>query len=155
TVLASTSDLSPQPLYEMALGFASTKVLLAAHRLGLFETLHAGPQSAETIARKHGYASAATETLLNAAVSLGLCTKSGDLFSNASLSERFLVSGQRGYLGRFLDHFNDHMYPVWFALEEGVRTGHSQVQRVMGDQTDHFFQAIDRQSKDLKTFMET
>jgi len=149
------ADVSPHPLYEMALGFAATKTLLAAHRLGLFEALRDVGKTANEVAMQLHLPLRTTEMLLNTCVALHLCKKSGAAYTNEPLAARYLVAGQRGYLGRFLEHFNDHMYPTWFHLEEGVKTGHAQVARVMGDQGDHFFQAIDRAPANLETFMET
>jgi precorrin-6B methylase 2 len=40
-------------------------------------------------------------------------------------------------------------------LEDAVRTGHAQIQRVVGKEKDHFFQAMDRNKDHLETFMAT
>jgi ubiquinone/menaquinone biosynthesis C-methylase UbiE len=148
-------DLSPEPIYNIALSFANTKTLLAANRLNVFLTLDLSPKTAAQVAEKLGYHERSTEMLLNACVSLGLCAKERGVFSNTAVVDEFLIPGKPAYLGNFLNHFNDHMYPTWFYLEEAVRTGHAQIQRVVGESGDHFFQAIDRTSQDLETFMLT
>src|SRR5262245_39554015 len=148
-------ELSPDPIYNIALGFAATKTLLTAQRLGLFQSLDRSPKSAAEASAELGLSERGTEILLDTCVALKLCQKSETVYTNAPLADRFLVPGKRGYLGRFLDHFNDLMYPTWTYLEDAVRTGHAQVQRVVGQKDDNFFQAIDRQMEHLRTFMET
>jgi len=155
TLSKSEMEISPGPLYQMAMGFAMTKSLLAAHRLGLFASLATGSKSAEEIARERSLSRDSTERLLDACVSLHLCTKTGGLYANSPLSQRYLTPGRRGFLGGFLDHFNDHMYPAWYHLEEAVKTGQAQIQQILGEENDHFFQAIDRQPQNLETFMRT
>jgi ubiquinone/menaquinone biosynthesis C-methylase UbiE len=147
--------ISPEPLYQIAMGFAATKTLLAAHRLGLFASLADGSKSADTVAQERSLPRESTEMLLNACVSLKLCVKEDGCFANSPLVEHYLTPERPGYLGGFFDHFNDHMYPAWFYLEEAVRSGHAQIQRVLGEGNDHFFQAIDRKAQNLETFMET
>jgi len=148
-------EITPQPIYQLAIGFAMTKTMLTAHQLGIFEVLRNGPLSAETIAQEKNYSIRATEMLLNGCVSIQLCHKEGDLFSNTPVVEKYLLSGKEGYLGRFMDHFNDHMYTAWIHLDDAVRTGHAQIQKVIGESSDHFFQALDRDDHDLEMFMAT
>jgi demethylspheroidene O-methyltransferase len=64
-------------LFDVCAGFVYTQVLLACVRIGLFETLKAGPLSAEGIAQSAGLSVAATERLLAAAVSLRLVSRRG------------------------------------------------------------------------------
>jgi len=148
-------EISPEPLYQLALGFAATKTLLVAQSLGFFSALENEPKSAVQIADEKTLPISTTELLLDTCVSLHLCEKNGDLYSNTAVAQRYLIPGRRGYLGRFLEHFNEHMYPAWLHLEEAVKTGKAQIQQVVGDKQDHFFQAIDRQKHDLETFMQT
>lgn len=151
----SKVDVNPNPIYEMAMGFAATKALLAAQRLGFFEALSGHERTAAQVAEEKGYPARTTELLLDTCVALGLCRKMGARYANLEIAERYLIPGRRGYLGRFLDHFNDLMYPGWLHLEEAVRTGHAQIQKVVGEPKDNFFQAIDRQMQHLRTFMQT
>jgi predicted O-methyltransferase YrrM len=146
---------NPLPLYEMAMGFAVAKTLLAAHRLGIFESLKMGSKTAAGVASEQGLSTGGAEELLDACSALRLCRKTGDRYANSPLVENFLLKGKPQYLGSFMDHFNDHMYPTWFYLEDGIRSGHAQIQRVIGEGNDHFFQAIDHREEDLETFMLT
>jgi precorrin-6B methylase 2 len=147
--------LSPQPLYQLATGFAITKTLLVAHRLGLFEAIGTMFKTAQEVSAQAKLPIRTTEMLLDACVSLKICSKEGDRYTNGLLVQRYLLASQPGYLGRFFDHFNDHMYPAWQYLEDAVRTGHAQIQRVVGKEKDHFFQAMDRNKDHLETFMAT
>jgi len=148
-------EISPEPIYQLALGFAATKTLLVAQRLGFFASLAVSPKTAAQISEEHSLPLRTTAMLLDTCVSLKLCEKAGETYSNSAVSQRYLVPGVRGYLGRFLDHFNNLMYPTWSHLEEAVKTGHAQILKVVGENNDNFFQAIDRQLEHLKTFMET
>jgi precorrin-6B methylase 2 len=147
--------VGPEPIHQLAMGFAGTKVLLVANQLGVFEVLQEGGQTAAGVSYRLSLPEHTLEMLLDACVSLKLLEKTGFIYSNSALAEAYLIPGRRGYLGRFLDHFNDHMYPAWLYLEDAVRSGHAQIQRVVGDRDDHFFQAIDHKAKDLEIFMQT
>src|SRR5262245_55032553 len=128
TLERETTELSPDPIYQMALGFAATKTLLAAQRLGVFQSLSKSDKTLPQMAEDLAISKRGAEILLDTCVSLKLLKKTDGVYSNGPLAARFLVPGQKGYLGRFLDHFNDIMYPTWTYLEDSVRTGHAQVQ---------------------------
>jgi ubiquinone/menaquinone biosynthesis C-methylase UbiE len=148
-------EVGPGLLYSLAMGFASTKTLLVAQRVGLFEALGSERKSAQQIAQEKNLPLRTAEMLLDTCVSIKVITKKDGLYANAPVSEKYLIPGRRNYLGRFLDHFNDLMYPTWAYLEDAVRTGHAQVQKVVGEPQDNYFQAIDRQMEHLRTFMAT
>jgi hypothetical protein len=155
TLEKTETPLSPEPLYQLVMGFTFTRTLLAAHRLGLFELLADREMTAAEIVDAKGFSLPSTEMLLDACVSLKLCTKTVGRYTATPMIQHFLTRQGSGYLGHFFDHFNDHMVPAWFYLEDTIRTGEPQMHRVRGDKNDHFFQAMDRSSQDLNTFMQT
>lgn len=154
-VLESPAVPTPEPLYQLVMGFTGTRTLLAAHRLGLFEALAANDQTAADLAQDRHWSFESTEMLLDACTALGLCTKTADRYALTPMVRTYLLRQGPAYLGHFFDHFNDHMIPAWFFLEDLIRTGEPQMHRVRGQKDDHFFQALDRSSDDLNTFMRT
>lgn len=64
-------------LFDLVAGFVYSQVLLACVRLGLFEQLAGGPQTAAVLARRLALTEPAAERLLAAAVSLRLVERRG------------------------------------------------------------------------------
>src|SRR5947207_7830344 len=86
-----TSQLSPEPLYQLAMGFTYTRALLAAHRLGIFEVLQEHEKTADQVAEEKNLSASSTELLLNACTALKMCTKTGDRYAAAPIIKRFLI----------------------------------------------------------------
>ncbi len=70
-------------LFDLCAGFVYSQVLLACVRLGLFNLLKEGPQTADSVGRRLSLSADSTTRLLNAAVSLRLVARRG--------SERFAL----------------------------------------------------------------
>jgi SAM-dependent methyltransferase len=112
----------PTAIVELATAYWGSATLIAAVRLKLFTHMAGGPATAEAVAARAGTDPVATDALLAALTSVGLVTKSGDLFANSTQAETFLVEGRPAYLGPAL-LYNGDVYPLWARLDEVVRTG--------------------------------
>jgi len=115
-------QLDPSPLIELATSYWRSATLLAANRLGVFQTIGERARTAEEVARECEADAGATEMLLRATAALGLLTKEGDLYANAPLAREYLVPGRRTYLGDAFKYL-DGIYPAWGRLAEAVRKG--------------------------------
>jgi ubiquinone/menaquinone biosynthesis C-methylase UbiE len=102
-------------------GYWSSRVLLTANNLRIFDHLEA-KQTAGEIAARIGADARGTEILLNALVSLGLVKKTSGMFRNSAKAQRFLVEGSTYYQGDILRH-GDTLWKNWSLLDEVVRTG--------------------------------
>ncbi len=114
---------SLKTLMDLATGYQKSMVLLTSVKLGVFEALVRGPQTAEAIARHCGTHPRSTELLLNSCAALGLLSKSGGLYANLPLALRFLVPGSKSYLGYFFGLMEDG-YRNWGRLPDAVRENH-------------------------------
>ncbi len=115
----------PDDLVEMRklyLGFISSRVILTANNLGIFDNLKK-PLSAAGISRKLKIDPRATEIMLDALTGIGLVSKSaGGKYRNAPVSDHYLVKGSRLYQGDIIKHAST-MWLNFSALDEVVRTG--------------------------------
>ena len=109
-------------LRKLYLGFISSRVILTAINLGIFDRLK-GASSATEIARNLKIDPRATEILLDALAGIGLVSKSRKgTYRNAPVSNRYLVKGPRLYQGDIVKHAST-MWQNFSALDEVVRTG--------------------------------
>ncbi len=126
-------------LTHIAYGFKAAKAMLSALELGVFECLKDEPGSLDQVAVATGLAENRLETLLTALVSLGLLSKTGDLYENAPAVQTFLVSSQATYLGDYLLLQTDRfLFPAFVELSEvlqghGAGTAWGEYQDLMAD----------------------
>lgn len=102
-------------------GFWSSRVVLTANNLGIFDHL----QTSRTVEETAGLIQSdvrGTEILLNALAGLGLLRKTSEKYRNAAMAKRFLVKGSPYYQGEMLRHA-DVLWKNWSFLDEVVRTG--------------------------------
>jgi ubiquinone/menaquinone biosynthesis C-methylase UbiE len=103
-------------------GFISSRVILTANNLGIFETLKKA-SSATAIVEKLKIDPRATEILLDALTGIGLVIKGrNSRYRNAPVSNRYLVKGTGLYQGDIIKHAST-MWQNFSALDEVVRTG--------------------------------
>lgn len=109
-------------LRKLYLGLISSRVILTANNLGIFDNLKKA-SSATEIAGKLKIDPRATEILLDALTGIGLVSKSGaGRYRNAPVSSRYLVKGPRLYQGDIIKHAST-MWQNFSALDEVIRTG--------------------------------
>lgn len=90
-------------LRKLYLGFISSRVILTANNLGIFDNLKKSSSSAE-IAGRLKLDPRATEILLDALTGIGLVSKSGGKYRNAPAGNRYLVKGSCLYQGDIVKH---------------------------------------------------
>ena len=109
-------------LRKLYLGFISSRVILTANNLGIFDNLRK-LSSAKEISRKLKINQRATEILLDAITGIGLATKNRDgRYKNTLVSNRYLVKGSSLFQGDIIKHAS-LMWQNFSALDEVVRTG--------------------------------
>ena len=109
-------------LRKLYLGFVSSRVILTANNLKIFENLKKA-SSATEIAEKLNIDRRATEIVLDALTGIGLVSKSRTgRYRNAPVSNRYLVKGTYLYQGDIIKHAST-MWQNFSALDEVVRTG--------------------------------
>lgn len=120
----------PAAIMAMATGYWNSVSLLTAVRLGLFNVLAEGAQTAARIASCIGGDSRAVGMLLDACAALELVERSADpaapadsaLYTNSRAADAYLVDGRPGYIGSAILWSADQ-YLDWARLPETVKTG--------------------------------
>lgn len=120
------TEINPDRLLQLGLGFWASKVLLAAVELGVFTELGKRPQTADEIRVNLGLHPRGTLDLLDALVSLGVLERNHGVYSNTPESGVFLDRARPTYVGGILEMANTRLYPSWGRLGEAVRTGNPQ-----------------------------
>ena len=111
----------PDDLDDMIRAFMPSRVILTAIELDVFTALGDGC-TAEELAGKLNTDARATETLLNALVSLGLLEKAENVFRNSERAARFLAEGTRDSVRQGQLH-TVNMWERWSQLTESVKSG--------------------------------
>ncbi|MER6666870.1 methyltransferase [Amycolatopsis japonica] len=117
---------TPAGILRLANAFCDAKALLTAVELGLFTTLRSHPASQDEIRRSLGLHGRGLSDWLDLLVGLGLLERDGDRYRNAAGAGKYLVRGEKAYIGGFLDRSNRNLYPAWGKLGEALRTGKPQ-----------------------------
>lgn len=113
----------PDDISEMIRGFMPSRAILTALELDLFTAVGDGG-TAKKIASKIQCGVRASETLLNALVSLKLLQKSGDTYTNTPLAARFFVEGTPDS-ARMAQLHIANLWKRWSTLTEAVKAGTS------------------------------
>jgi SAM-dependent methyltransferase len=119
---ADETPLSPNPIIQLATGFAVAKTLSAAVELDLFTKLSGtrGRTKAE-VAEQLDLAERPADALLAACASLGLLEKADGRYRNSALAEAFLVAHSPQYLGGLIRYLDRHGYAAWSRVTEALR----------------------------------
>lgn len=116
------TNLTPEPIIQIASGFLAAKHLFVAAEIGLFEKLAEGPLTLDELTQRTGVPRRSLRITTDAMVALGLVERQGDRYSNAPVSTAFLSAAGGPDLRPFLRFWNRLSYPRWMRLEEAVRT---------------------------------
>jgi 3-hydroxy-5-methyl-1-naphthoate 3-O-methyltransferase len=119
----SASAPTPERLLRTMWDYAPPLIVGAAVRLGVFDLLASGPQTAAQLCQRSGASERGLRSLLNGLAGLGFLSKDGpDVYRLTPESDAFLVKGKPGYLGGMFGHQQD-LIPSWLHLAETVRSG--------------------------------
>jgi SAM-dependent methyltransferase len=90
----------PSPLIVAFWGMESSRALIAAIELGLFDAIAEEPRTADRLATDLGYDEVGVEALLNALNGFGYLRRRGGLYSLRRSARRWLTSGARFSVAR-------------------------------------------------------
>jgi hypothetical protein len=126
--MATMTDVTPEPILKVAMGFMAAKHLFVASEVGLFEALAAGPATIEELASQTGVPSRTIAIATAAMVSLGFIEQHGHHYQNGEQVAAFLAGKPGPDLRPMLRFFDQISYPAWQKLADAVRTGNGQAQ---------------------------
>lgn len=122
-------------LWDCALGFMDSQVLLTAEELGVFDCLDGGPRSATEIAAATGLPPVSADRLLTALCAMRVIERRPNRrFVNGPEAAEHLVRGRPGYIGAMFDHLRQALYPVWAHLGDALREERPQWERAFPGQ---------------------
>jgi len=107
---------------ELATGYKTVSVFLAAIDLDVFTLLHKKPRGAQDMADSTGSDARAMSILLDALSATGIIRKKNDIYSVDEETASLLSSEGDESLWHMMNH-NCHLFTSWARLAETVRTG--------------------------------
>lgn len=124
------SDISPDHIFQIGMGFWASKTLLSAVELGLFTQLADGPLTGAEIEQALELHPRATYDFLDALVALGLLDRTGEgaegRYANTPATAAFLDRRSPTYSGGFLEMANARLFRFWADLTPALKTGRPQ-----------------------------
>ncbi|TAN43665.1 MAG: methyltransferase domain-containing protein [Nitrospirae bacterium] len=112
----------PAELRRLYLGFTSSRVILTANNLGIFDNLKEASSALE-IAKKLKTDLRATRILLDALTGIGLVSKNkNSLYRNMPISSKYLVKNAPLYQGDIIKHAST-MWQNFSGLDDVLKTG--------------------------------
>src|SRR5262245_25732199 len=121
-----TTDVTPDRILQLGLGFWGPKVLLSAVELGVFTELARGPADLAALTRRLGLHPRSARDFFDALVALGVLERKGDHYANTAETDFFLDRAKPSYVGGLLEMANARLYGFWGHLTEALRTGRQQ-----------------------------
>src|SRR5262245_13631421 len=120
--VALLSGMLPPGIFECWFGIMLARTVMAATKLDVFESLAAGPLTAEEVAQRCGTHPRATLQLLNALVGVGCVQVRGGRYTlRRSARSWVLKEGKNSFRDQNLLHYLEWHW--WEHCEEYVRTG--------------------------------
>jgi len=120
--MTHTNYSSVDYLLQLSCGYWKSHVLFIAVEFDIFTLINKDRLTAKKISQAIHTNERATETILNALVSLELLVKEENYYKNSHLSNLYLIKGKPNYLGDFIHHFHN-MMDNWAMLRETIETG--------------------------------
>ncbi len=117
------TDLTPEPIREIAYGFQRSRVVLSAYELGIVGAVGDRGGTSADVAGTIGTDRRATDRLMNALAAMGLLLKEGGVFRNTPAGLRFLLPSSPDYMAGLMHTV--HLWDTWSTLTEAVRRGTS------------------------------
>ena len=149
--MSEQTQVSPEGIMQLGLGFWASKTLLSAVELGLFSVLaEAGSLDAQELRGRLDLHERSATDFFDALVALGMLERADGRYSNTPATDLFLDRAKPSYFGGLLEMAEARLYPFWGNLTEGLRTGIPQNEAKHGG--DDFFAALYADQEKLAQF---
>jgi SAM-dependent methyltransferase len=143
-------------IFEIGMGFQSSKTLLSAVELRLFTVLADGPLTGDQIGDRLGLHPRAIYDFLDGLVAMRFLERDGDgadaHYRNTRDTAEYLDADKPTYIGGLLEMCNSRLYGFWGDLTEALRTGKPQNELKRGG-TSMFAELYSDQAR-LEQFMQ-
>ena len=134
-------DADAQRVIDLMDGFRASKAVFTAVSLGVFDRLHQGPATCETLAGEFHCHPEAFERLLGACAGLGVLKIEQRLYHNLPVATRFLRVASSESLSGYILYSERVLYRLWSHLQDAVREGSHRWEQEFGKKEnlfDHF-----------------
>jgi len=122
--MSEQTQVTPEGIIQLGLGFWASKTLLSAVGLGLFSVLaESGPLEGEELRTRLELHERSATDFFDALVALGMLERTDGRYSNTPATDLFLDRAKPSYAGGILEMAEARLYPFWANLTEGLRTG--------------------------------
>ncbi|HLV35669.1 MAG TPA: methyltransferase [Spirillospora sp.] len=126
-------------------GGPAFRIVLAAIRLNIFETLTANPLTANDLAQRLNLDLRGARILLDTLTALGYLKEEGDQFANSAMTHKWLTDSGDINFSPYFRFWGDVLEKLWPWLEESFRSGQPPV---------HLYQWIEGQPETSRHFQE-
>jgi len=140
-------------MFGMITGFWVSQLVFAGDSLGVFKALAEGPATSSELANRLGFNADAGDRFLTACVATELLVRQGDKLANSELAEQTLVPGREGYMGGFIAHGRNDMYPLWAHLDDAVKENSPRWKQTFGAKGENPFDEMYQNPQGLRDFM--
>lgn len=118
------APVTPERILQFAWAYVPPFVIEAAIQNRVFDTLDAGPKTAEQVGAATGASARGLAAIMNVLVGLDLLSKDANgAYALTPESAAFLVSTKPGFMGGMIKHTSTQLVPRWLHLSEVVKTG--------------------------------
>jgi len=140
---AAETRVSPDTIFQTAMGFMAAKHLFVANELGLFRTLADGPATLEELAAGAGAPTRTVRIVADAMVALGFLDKDGTAYRNGEVAASFLTGRGPMDAAPLLRFWNAISYPAWASLERAARTDEAVRGELTEEQQEIFSEGVE------------
>ncbi len=117
------SELNPDHILQVGLGFWPSKALLSAVEMELFTELAKHPEDLGTLQGRLGLHPRSARDFLDTLVALKFLERHDGRYHNTPSTAFFLDKRKPSYIGGILEMANNRLYPFWGSLTTALRTG--------------------------------
>src|SRR4051794_31100292 len=115
------TEITPDPIMQVASGFMAAKHLFVANEVGLFVQLADGPATLDQLAQRLDLSCHTTRIAVDAMVALGFVERHGDQYQNGPVAATFLSGRTPADLRPHLRFWDQLSYSRWIQLETAIR----------------------------------
>jgi precorrin-6B methylase 2 len=147
--------ITPATIFQTALSFLSSKVLLTAVNLNLFSSLAESSKTGAEVKEALGLHERSVYDFLDSLVALKFLYREGTgetaKYCNTLETDVFLDKKKTSYVGGLLEMCNNRLFGYWNNLEQGLKTG--QPQNEVKDDGVSIFETLYADEKRLEEFL--
>jgi ubiquinone/menaquinone biosynthesis C-methylase UbiE len=121
---ATSTQVTPERIMQMAWGYVPPLVLEAAIRHHVFDVLDSGPKDIWEVQKATGASARGLTAIMDVLVGLNFLAKDEqNRFALTPESSTFLVSTKPTFFGGMIKHCSEQLIPRWLKLNDVVATG--------------------------------